>query len=253
MADKEDFERLKDKILALTDEKTKRPRMPVAALSQEAEMVVDWVRDDEDKFKQAKFDWNIVKSLPTRTGAARYTEAIWRNMRLRQEDAQRVWETEREKGYDMREELLDAMDYAFDEDEDLLQRLAEIREGHSHADLIGDVGTLSVLGREKSALLEAIGFDMKIVERAANLADRLARILGEADSDRLENSEERKTRDKAYTYLDTALRKIRKCGKFVNRDEPERLKGYASEYITSASRRYRKKLAEQEQGPQPAA
>ena len=252
MADKEDFQKLKTKILEISDEKTKRPRMPVAALSQEAEMVVDWVRDDEDKFKQARFDMNLIKSLPARTGAARYTEAIWRNMRLRQEDAQRIWETEREKGYDMREELLDAMDYAFDEDEDLLQRLSEIREGQSHADLISDVGTLSVLGREKSEYLKAIGFDMKIIDKAAQLADRLARILGEADSDRLENSEERKVRDKAYTYLDTALRKIRKCGKFVNRDEPERLKGYASEYITSASRRYRKKLAEQEQVSQPS-
>lgn len=253
MADRDDFERFKDHISAVPDEKTNRPRIPVAALSQESEMLIDWVKDDEDKFKQTKFDWNLVKSLPARTGAARYAEAVWRNIRLRQEDAQKIWVKEREKGYEMREELLDAMDYAFDEDEDLLQRLAEIREGQSHADMISDVGALSVLGREKSELLEAIGFDMEIIEKAEQLADRLARILGEADSDKLEDSEERKIRDKAYTYLDTALRKIRKCGKFVNRNYPERLKGYASEYITSASRRYRKKQAEQEQDTQPDA
>ena len=251
MADKEDFERLKDKILVIPDEKTKKLGIPVAALSQEAEMLYNWAQEDEEKFLKAKFDWNIVKSLPARTGAARYTEAIWRNMRLSQEDAQKIWEQERIKGYDMREELLAAMDHAFDEDEDLLQRLSEIREGESHADMVTDVGALAELGREKQELMEAIGFDMEEVEQAAHLADRLARLLGEADAERLEDAEEKKIRDKAYTFLATAVRKIRKCGKYVCRHEPERLKGYTSEYITSASRRYRKKKAEQASEAQP--
>lgn len=252
MADKEDFERLKDKILEIPDEKTKKLGIPVAALSQESEMLYNWAQEDEEKFMQTKFDWNIVKSLPARTGAARYSEAVWRNMRLRQEDAQKIWETEREKGYDMREELLDAMDYAFDDDEDLLQRLSEIREGESNADMVTDVGALAELAREQKALMEAIGFDMQKAERAARLADRLARLLGEADADRLGDAEEKKIRDKAYTLLATAVRKIRKCGKYVCRHEPERLKGYTSEYITSASRRYRKKKAEEAQETQPA-
>lgn len=250
MADREDFERLKERILAIPDEKTKKLGIPVAALSQEAEMLYNWVQEDEEKFLKAKFDWNIVKSLPARTGSARYSEAIWRNMRLRQEDAQKIWVNERIKGYDMREELLAAMDLAFDDDEDLLQRLSEIREGESHADMVTDVGALAELGREKKELMEAIGFDMEEVEQAARLADRLARLLGEADADRLEDAEEKKIRDKAYTFLATAVRKIRKCGKYVCRHEPERLKGYISEYISSRNRRYRNKQAEQEETAQ---
>jgi hypothetical protein len=252
MADREDYERLKDRIHAIPGEKTKKLGMPVAALSQESEMLYNWVQEDEEKFLNAKFNWNLVKSLPARTGAARYTEAVWRNMRLRQEDAQKIWVTEREKGYEMREELLAAMDLAFDEDEDLLQRLSEIREGESHADMVTDVGALAELAREQKALMEAIGFDMQIAEQAAQLADRLARLLGEADADRLEDAEEKKIRDKAYTYLSTAVRKIRKCGKYVCRHEPERLKGYTSEYIASASRRYRQKQKEQAETTQPA-
>lgn len=58
-------------------------------------------------------------------------------------------------------------------------------------------------------------------------------------------------RDKASTFLATAVRKIRKCGKYVCRKDPERLKGYTSEYIASASRKYRKKQEEQEQAAQP--
>ena len=252
MADREDYDLLRELILAIPDEKTKKLGIPVAALSQEAEMLYNWTLEDEEKFLKAKFDWNIVKSLPARTGAARYTEAVWRNMRLRQEDAQKIWVKERKKGYEMREELLAAMDLAFDDEEDLLQRLSEIREGESHADMVTDIGALAELAREKRELMEAIGFDMEIAEQAANLADRLARLLGEADADRLEDAEEKKIRNKAYTYLSTAVRKIRKCGKYVCRHEPERLKGYTSEYIASASRRYRKKLKEQAETTQPA-
>ena len=76
MADREDYERIKERILAIPDEKEKKLGIPVAALSQEAEMLYNWVQDDEEKFSGAKFDWNMVKSLPARTGAARYTEAV---------------------------------------------------------------------------------------------------------------------------------------------------------------------------------
>lgn len=251
MADKEDFELLKPQIVEIPNKKAKKASIPVSAMSQESEMLYNWVQDDKEKFLKAKFDWGIVESLPSRAGAARYTEAIWRNKRLRQASAQKIWIKEREKGLDMRDELLDAMDFAFDDDEDLLQRLSEIREGESNADLVTDVGALAELAREKQALMEDVGFDMQMAENAANLADRLARLLGEADADSLEDSEEKRNRNKASVYLETALRKIRKCGKYVCRHEPERLKGYTSEYIKSKNRRYRNKQAEQEEAAQP--
>ena len=250
MPDKEDFEKLKTQILAMPDEKTKRPRIPVEVEAQEAEQLTEWAQDDKDRFQKVNFNWNIVKSLPVRAGAARYAEALWRNLRLRQEDAQRIWETERVKGYDMREELIDAMEYAFDEDDDLIQRLQEIQEGESHADMIQDLTALSALGREKKEMLEAIAYPMNKIEQAAKLGDRLSKLLAEAGADRLEDPEEKKIRDKAYTYLAAAVRKVRRCGKFACRDDESRLKGYTSEYTRRVSRRYRKKQEETaEQAP----
>ncbi len=240
MADREDFEALLRTLETMPKEKVYRPRIPVGALSQESEMLVDWVQDDRDKFLAVKFDWNLVMSLSERIGAMRYAEARWSNTRLRQKDAQKEWEAIRAKGYDTREELFAAMDLAFDGDEDLMQRLSELREGESHADMISDVGASAELCREQQPLMEEIGFDMAIVDEAAELADQMARLLGEADADRLKDSPERDIRDRAYTYLDQAVRKIRKCGKYVNRKDPERLKGYMSDYIKSRNRRSRK-------------
>lgn len=46
-------------------------------------------------------------------------------------------------------------------------------------------------------------------------------------------------RDKAFIYLKNAINQIRVCGKFVCRPNPERLKGYISEYIKAKNRQNR--------------
>ncbi len=246
MADREDFNRKKDKINAFPIDKAKGPGIPVRVLSQESEMLFDWVQEDKSKFLQVNIDWKTVENLPAITGATRYLDAIWRNMRLRQADAQKEWEKLRLEGFETREELFAAMELAFDGDDDLMQRLEELRIGESQGDMIADVGALAELGREQQALLSNINYDMTIVENAAKLADRMAKLLGEADSAKLKDSEEKVLRNKAYTLLTNAMRKIRKCGKYVNRNEPERLKGYTSGYSRSRNRNYRRKQEVQE-------
>lgn len=50
---------------------------------------------------------------------------------------------------------------------------------------------------------------------------------------------ERVMRDKAYTYLKNSIDKVRVCRKYVCGSNPERLKGYFSEFIRSKNRQRR--------------
>ncbi len=72
---------------------------------------------------------------------------------------------------------------------------------------------------------------MSKLDRIAEMGSRLGVLLGESDASKLTESRERIVRDKAYTLVYNAIRKIRKCGKYVCRNEPERLKGYISQYM----------------------
>lgn len=56
-------------------------------------------------------------------------------------------------------------------------------------------------------------------------------------------------RNRAYIYLKQAVDEIRDCGKYTFACNPERLKGYRSEYL----RKYRKKNAINEENTEAAA
>jgi hypothetical protein len=55
-------------------------------------------------------------------------------------------------------------------------------------------------------------------------------LLGATNGERKEVSEAIQIRDKAYTYLKLAIDEIRECGKFAFWRNPDRLKGYNSDY-----------------------
>jgi hypothetical protein len=79
-------------------------------------------------------------------------------------------------------------------------------------------------------LLTPINFDLTRLDTAANLSDRMGDLLGATNGERKEVSEAIQIRDKAYTYLKLAVDEIRECGKFAFWRNPDRLKGYNSEY-----------------------
>ncbi len=92
------------------------------------------------------------------------------------------------------------------------------------------VNDTAVFGKENPAPLEAVNFDMTLLDKAAHLADELGSLYGEASSDRADFDEYKDLRDRAYTHLKEAVDEIRACGKFVCRGDEKRLKGYISRY-----------------------
>ena len=96
--------------------------------------------------------------------------------------------------------------------------------------MVQDLNDLSVLGKANPDLLTEVNFDLTLLDTAADLSDRMGDLLGATNGERKKDSEAMIIRDQAYTYLKQAVDEIRECGKFVFWRNPDRLKGYISDY-----------------------
>jgi hypothetical protein len=96
--------------------------------------------------------------------------------------------------------------------------------------VVGITTDIAVLGRENPEPLTAIGFDLTQLDLAATRADELANLLAEANADKADPNESKIIRDKAYTHMKALVDEIREAGKYVFRNNKNRLKGYSSDY-----------------------
>jgi hypothetical protein len=80
--------------------------------------------------------------------------------------------------------------------------------------MIQCLNDFSVLGRDKHELLSSIGFDLTLLDLAAQKCDELRSLYAAAYRDRQDFSEAKRIRDQAFTHLKEAVDLIRKCGQF---------------------------------------
>jgi hypothetical protein len=111
-----------------------------------------------------------------------------------------------------------------------MRRLNEIAEGGGHDDMVQDLMSLSLLGQKNTGLLEKINFDLTELVTAATLSKTLSDLLALNNDGQEKDSPEKDLRDRAFTHLKKAVDEIRLYGKAEFWREPDRLKGYSSEY-----------------------
>jgi hypothetical protein len=140
------------------------------------------------------------------------------------------------EAYDFRNDMLASLRFAYRKDGALLSRVSAIIDGGGHADMIQDLNDIAVLGRENPDPLTAIGFDLTQLDLAAQRADELANLLAEANGDKADPNYSKTIRDKAYTHLKELVDEIREAGKYVFRNDKNRLKGYSSDYWKKQNR-----------------
>ena len=237
---RQDYEALSGEIRSIRDEETLSPTMPVAVYLQESEDLFEWCRADRQALERVGLDWALVDGMPQRIGAARYAQSAWNTVRFTRREAQQQWDAQSPIGYDLRDELVHHFFYAFRRDARLVGRVRAIDDGSGGADLVQDLSDLATLGRKNAGLLEAVGIDPDLLDRAVALSGELADLLAVARGVRGESPEARLVRDKAFTYLKLAVSEIRQTGRYVFWRSPERVKGYASEYNRRLNRRRRR-------------
>ena len=240
-----DYNDLLPEIQAIKPEDVLSPTMPVDVFVQEAENLYHWCPDDQAALTHAGLDWNLVVGLPFRAGACREAQSLWNKERNTRQQAEQDWKDQSPAAFDLRDQLIHTFRYAFRKDDGLLGRVDEIAQGDTNSDMVQDLNDLSELGKANADLLTLVNFDLTLLDTAAELSDRMGDLLGATNGERKKDSEAMLVRDKAFTYLKQAVDEIRECGKFVFWRNPDRLKGYVSDY-------WKTKHAEPEKATTPA-
>ena len=93
-----------------------------------------------------------------------------------------------------------------------------------------------MIGRTYPEPLEAINFDMTLLDQADAACEELSPLLAVARGEGLEDNEAKLNRDRAYTYLKASVDEIRAFGQYLFWRNPVRARGYASEYLRSRRR-----------------
>ncbi len=231
MSNRDDYLTKLPVIQALPADQLKKMSMPLDIYLQEAENLYHWCLSDQADLTKAGLDWILVTDLPVRAGACREAQSIWFKERFTKDEAEKLWQEKSPAAYDLRDEILRAMRFAYRKMPDLLSRVAAIADGSGHADMLQDLNDCAVLGKEHSAPLTAISFDLTRLDTAAATAAELSELYARATTNRTDNSDSRLIRDQTFVHLKEAVDEIRECGQYVFFKNPDRLKGYSSAYL----------------------
>ena len=211
--------------------------MPVGVFLQEAYNIYCFMQDDRKLFVAGGFDWMLVEKLPERIEYLREVEAaLWKEKYGRM-PVEKEYEQRLAFAVKKRRELLRDMEFACRNSFKTLQKIRRIKKA-STAKLPAFNASLSFLGHlaeENVPLLNAIGSDPRLIDDVKESAEKL-RLLHAQRIVEQAAEEKRDLRDRAYTYLAAAMEEIRRCALYVIRDDPKRLRGYASEYFRKSNR-----------------
>ena len=231
MTDQNDYDALTGVFENLDTTSLKFPAIPMGVYLQEAADLYAWMQADKDKLVGAGFDWQAAEGLPTRIGAARHAQSIWKACRFARAEAQKQYAEESPSAFDLRDTIVHHMLFAYRAQADVLGRVQAVMEGSGNADMLQDLSDLAVIGRTYPEPLQKINFDVDQLTQADETVLRLSPLLATATGETSLDNEAKLNRDRAYTYLKEAVDEIRAVGQYVFWRNRTRARGYGSEYL----------------------
>ena len=250
MNNTEDYDKKLEEIKAIREDQIKTPNnIPVDVYIQEANNLYQWCLDDKETLTSLGLNWEFVTDLPARASALKEAESRWNKQRFAGKEWAKKWQEESPIAYDLRDEILQWFRFAFRKDDELLRKVAHIAEGEGHPLMIQCLTGLAVPGRANPLLLKKINFDMTLLDRAAETSPRMRRLLAKTTTEREEENDGKKIRDRAYTHLKEAVDEIYEYGQFAFRKDDERRRGYRSNYIYKRRKRYEGKAPIEDSEP----
>lgn len=214
----------------------KRPRLapkniPVSAYVQEAANLYRLASDDREALEGMGLSPASINQLNERLELLAEAEADWNNVKRSRSSGRVRFDLKWREAEAFMSDLRHHFHYAYRNDPELKKRLSALFAGRSQAAVIQNLYNLAVFGQRNSCPLAAVFFDMKLLERAADLSEELASLLAEAKLSQREKSDAKKLRDLAYSYLKQIVDEVKNCGRYVFRKDSLRRKGYASAYL----------------------
>ena len=215
MSYQDDFELWQEQIEGVPLEEIKLPNQPIDDFAASTETLAVEAAEDRDELAAAGMDITIIDEVPPLSGALRYCQALWMSEYRAQQQAQKQWNEQSPKAYELRDGLLHHFSFAYRDDEEIKKKVMRIREGGSHADMVQDLVELAVLGQKYPDQLQSINFDVAQLEQARTLSKTMAELLAASNGAEDESNETKIRRDKAYTLLADKVSTIRKYGRYV--------------------------------------
>ncbi len=237
------LDKLMPQLAAIPDDEVQRPHnIPVSEFITEASFLVKWAQKDKERLVAAGLDWPLVDDIPLRLEALSEAQVL---ASVKQEDnpLEAAWKRQASKAVKLRDELLRYYRFVFHNDPDMKKRIKATAHGKRYAGLTQELNDLVALSSGKEEQLMAAGFDLSLLEQAAEAVMQTAAFYAKITAARRGQDEAQVTRNRAYTYLKQAVDEIRRVGRFVFQSDKDRLTGYRSRYLYKKNSRYGKKKA----------
>lgn len=216
---------------AILPDDIKTPSMPVGIYSQEAEDLYRWSLKDKDKLLGAGVPETHFELLNQAAGGLRQAQSVWSEELKTQKDAERQWAEQSPEAFDLRDRMLHTLRYAYRNHPDLLANVSAIAEGSGSADMVQDLNDIAVLGKANPEPLQAINFDMALLDVCAGTSAQMADIRAMANGEKFEANESLTIRNRMFTLLKTYVDSIRDAGKYIFWRDERRLIGYTSQFL----------------------
>lgn len=228
MDSKIEFEKNQPELMKIDAGTLKYPPHAVELIVDEALDLSVTCMEDEEKLTVAGLNRKFITEMASRALTLRYSEAIWKAKQGELGDAEDLWKKVGNADMNFKNELIHHFKFAYRKDALLMKKVLDIAEGNSFPDMVQDLIEMHVLGTENPKPLEAINFDLSLLDKAKKIADRDGELLALVNGERGDGSEEMDIKKRAFTFLDEAVKEVREYGKYVFWRDPERLKKYTS-------------------------
>jgi hypothetical protein len=227
-----------EEIKAVSEENIKYCDIPYWIFIEEVEFLHSRAKHDLPMLQAFNFDAAKLDRMLSLLGAMRTTQDHWESKQTLKQVAIENWRKEAPIMYELHDELMDFMEFAFRNRENLLKSLSAIKEGGPKANIIQDMLSLSALGKENLELLEAVNFEVEKLETAAKIAHKMGTLVGEINGKMCFVDEVKLTRDGCYTLLRELVDEVQDYGKFVFRKNHDKRQVYISKYNRECIRAY---------------
>jgi len=229
----ESYEKLRQVIEAIPDEKIVTPTMPASDVIGEAEELLKVATEDRDMLLKGGLNSEYIDSLPDRIGAYAVAESEYNAVAFAKSDAIKEWKKIEPEAVELKQSLMHYLRFVFKRNNMTaeLKSIAEIAKGRGRRDLMLDMMDLHKLAEKHTDLLTTVGVAPSIVDEAAVMFEKLRNILGDINMQPEEVEAKRSMVRKAYTYLWEAVDNIREFGQFVFWKDEKKTDQYRSDFF----------------------
>ena len=229
---------LKNRIKEIPEKLVLEPNIPIGVFIQETYNIYSFARHDKELLCAKGMNWDVVEDIPNRIALLRDIEAEWWNVRYGTSPMQEEYNTWIQLAQKTKDELMEALKYAFREDKSQLAVIAKIDkvQGEENLDLTFDINSLVLMADRYKKTLLSVGTDQQVFEDLKACKEKLPDLVSRMGFENVANKLKLLERNRAYTFLVVALDELRNCAHYALRHNRKRLKGYASEYFRKSSR-----------------